>query len=162
MYFCLRPGKQASDLLVEVYDLADAEESTTKLKVKIMLITFFDVRSIVHRELLSQNQVINQQVNKDILLLSERLKRRNLLQGKLWLLHYDNAPAHNILNIRQFLVERNITGQEQPPYSPDLTLCGFFSFLQAQMYHQGDLFWRREGHQKGRNNGDVENPEEFF
>ena len=39
----------------------------SKSKVKVMLITFFDVRRIVHSEFLPQGQTINQQVYKEIL-----------------------------------------------------------------------------------------------
>ena len=58
----------------------------SKSKVKVMLITFFDVRGIVHREFLQQGQTINQQVYREILrclLYSVREKRRELWQGKL-------------------------------------------------------------------------------
>ena len=57
-----------------------------------------------------------------------REKRRELWQDKSWLLHHDNAPAHNALNIRQFLAEKNMAVLEQPPYSPDLAPCDFFLF----------------------------------
>ena len=115
----------------------------SKSKIKVMLITFFDVRSIIHSEFLPQGQTINQQVYKEILQLlfcSVHEKRRELGQDKLWLLHYNNAPAHNALSIRQFLAKKNITVLEQPLYSPDLALCVFFSFPQAQGDHQGDPF----------------------
>ena len=36
-------------------------------KVKVMLIAFFDVRGIVHKEFLPQGQTINQHIYKDIL-----------------------------------------------------------------------------------------------
>ena len=96
-----------------------------------MLITFFDVRGIVHSEFLPQGQTINQQDYKEILRLLLRSvceKRRELWQDKSWLLHHDNAPAHNALSIRQFLAEKNMAVLEQPPYSPDLAPCDFFLF----------------------------------
>ena len=105
--------------------------------------TFFDIRGIVHSEFLPQSQTINQQVYKEILrrlFRSVREKRRELWQDKSWLLHHDNAPAHNALSIRQFLAEKNIAVLEQPLYSPDLALCDFFSFPQAQGDHQVDPF----------------------
>ena len=39
----------------------------SKSKVKVMLITFLDVRGIVHSEFLPRGQTINQQVYKEIL-----------------------------------------------------------------------------------------------
>ena len=103
----------------------------SKSKVKVMLITFFDVRSIVHCEFLLQGQTINQQVYRKILrrlLRSVRGKKRELWQGKLWLLQHDNTPAHNVLSIWQFLAGKNIAVLEQPPYSPDLAPCDLFLF----------------------------------
>ena len=89
-----------------------------KSKIKVMLIVFFDVHGIVHLEFLPQGQTINQNVYKDILrclMRSVREKRRELWETKSWLLHHDNAPAHNALSIRQFLAENNIALLEQPP-----------------------------------------------
>ena len=108
-----------------------------------MLITFFDVRSIVHSEFLPQGQTINQQVYKEILRLllrPVREKRRELWQDKSWLLHHDTAPAHNALSIRQFLAEKNIAVLEQPPYSPDLAPCAFFLFPKLKEIIKGTCF----------------------
>ena len=74
-------------------------------------------------EFLPQRQTVNQHVYKEILwrlLRSVCEKRRELWQDNAWLLHQDNAPAHNALSIRQFLAERNVTMLDHPPYSPDL------------------------------------------
>ena len=118
---------------MEVSDVAEAEESkTVKIKSQSHVdIMFFDVRGIIHSEFLAQGQTIKQQVCKEILQLLHRPmreERRELWLDKSWLLHHDNAPAHNALSIRQFLAEKNITVLEQPPYSPDLAPCGFFLF----------------------------------
>ena len=114
-----------------------------KSKIKVMLIVFFDVHGIVHLEFLSQNQIINQNVYKDILrrlMRSVREKRRELWETKSWLLHRDNAPAHNALRIRQFLAENNIAVLEQPPYSPDLAPCDFFLFPKLKGVIKGTSF----------------------
>ena len=84
----------------------------SRSKIKLMLIAFFDVRGIVHMELLPQGQTVNQHIYKEILwhlLCSVCEKRHELWQDNAWLLHQDNAPAHNALNIRQLLTERNVT-----------------------------------------------------
>ena len=76
-----------------------------------MLIAFFDVRGIVHTEFLPQGQTVNQHVYKDVLrrlIRSVRDKRRELWVNDSWVLHHDNAPAHNALSVRQFLAEKNI------------------------------------------------------
>ena len=115
----------------------------SKSKVKVMLITFFDVRGIVHSEFLPQGQMINQQVYKEILqllLCSVPEKRRELWQDKSWLLHHNNAPAYNALSIQQFLTKKNITVLEQSPYSPDLAPCDFFIFPKLKGIIKGTRF----------------------
>ena len=67
-------------------------------------------------------------------------EKRKLWETKLWLLHHDNAPAHNTLSIWQFLAENNITILEQPPYSPDLTPCDFFLFPKLKGVSKGTHF----------------------
>ena len=65
----------------------------------LMLIAFFDVNGIVHAEFVPQGETINQLVNKNILRRPMRLvrkKRRELWETRSWLLHHDNAPAHNV------------------------------------------------------------------
>ena len=59
---------------------------------------------------------------------SMREKRRKQRETRSWLLHLDNAPAHNAVGIREFLAKNNIAVLEQPPYSPDLAPCDFFLF----------------------------------
>ena len=106
--------------------------SVFKSKIKVMLIAFFHIYGIVHAEFLPQGQTINQHIYKNIsrrLMRSVREKRRELLETRSWLLHHDNAPAHNALRIwEEFLAENNIAVLEQPPYSPDLAPCDFFLF----------------------------------
>ena len=120
-----------------------------------MLIVFFDVHGIVHLEFLPQGQTINQNVYKDILrrlMRSVREKRRELWETKSWLLHHDNAPAHNALSIRQFLAENNIAVLEQPSYSPDLAPCDFFLFPKLRL----------KSHNNSRNEGTTSDPNGIF
>jgi transposase len=35
-------------------------------------------------------------------------------------LHHDNAPAHTVLSVREFLAKKNIPTLPHSPYSPDL------------------------------------------
>jgi transposase len=45
-----------------------------------------------------------------------------------WILHQDNAPAHNALSVRQFLAKKQVLVLHHAPYSPDLAPCDFFLF----------------------------------
>ena len=75
-----------------------------------MLIAFFDVHGIVLVEFLPQGQTIDQLFYKNILrrlMRSVTEKRRKLWETMSWLLHHHNAPAHNVLGIREFLAKNN-------------------------------------------------------
>jgi hypothetical protein len=58
---------------------------------------------------------------------SVRRERPELGSGK-WILHHDNAPAHDALRVREFLDKKSITNMDHPPYSPDLTPWDFWLF----------------------------------
>jgi histone-lysine N-methyltransferase SETMAR len=45
-----------------------------------------------------------------------------------WILHHDNAPAHNVLSVKTFLAKHKIPLLEHPSYSPNLAPCDFFLF----------------------------------
>ena len=114
-----------------------------KSKTNVMLIAFFDVHEIVHAEFLPPGQTINQCIYKNILLRlmrSVREKRRELWETRSWLLHHDNAPAHNALRIVEFLAKNNIATLEQLPYSPDLAPCDFFLFPKLKKVIKGTRF----------------------
>ena len=96
-----------------------------KSKTKVMLIAFFDVHGIVHAEFLPQGQTLNQHFYNGILrrlMRSVRQKRRVLWETRSWLLHDDNAPANNALEIREFLAKNNIAVLKKLPF------CDFFLF----------------------------------
>ena len=42
---------------------------------------------------------------------------------------HDNASAHKCVLVQDFLKEEKVVQLSQPPYSPDLSPCGFFLFL---------------------------------
>ena len=114
-----------------------------KSKTRVMLIAFFDVHGIVHAEFLPQGQTINQNVYKNILrrlMRSVREKRRELRKTRSWLFHHDNAPAHNALEIREFLAKNDIAVLEQPLHSPDLAPCDFFLFPKLREVIKGTRF----------------------
>ena len=99
-------------------------------------------------ELSTQNschkaKTINQHVYKSVLrrlMRNVREKRRELWETRSWLLHHDNAPAHNAVGIREFLAKNSIAVQEQPPYSPDLAPCDFFLFPKLKEVIKGARF----------------------
>jgi len=81
----------------------------------------------------SEGQTVNQVYYKELLTnLHERVRRRRrrrrleMWKNGSWVLHQDNAPEHNALSVKTFLMKRKITMLEHPPYSPDLAPCDFF------------------------------------
>jgi hypothetical protein len=95
--------------------------------MKTMLITFFDIKDIVHFEVIPQGQTVNQAYYLGLLKWLCEAVCRN--RPELWpgdcVFHCDNAPAHKALSFKQFLAKKLITEMEHPPYSPDLVLNDF-------------------------------------
>jgi hypothetical protein len=52
-------------------------------------------------------------------------KKRPELWPTNWILHHDNAQAHKVLSVKQFLAKKLITEMEHSPYSSDLALNDF-------------------------------------
>jgi len=98
-------------------------------RVKTKLLTFFDIRGIVHYEFVPNGQTVNQVFYLDVLARPRekvRQKRPDLFTINSWILHHDNAPAHTALSVREFLATKQIAVLEHPAYSPDLASSDFF------------------------------------
>ncbi|XP_029672795.1 protein GVQW3-like [Formica exsecta] len=72
----------------------------SKSKVKTMLITFFDIRGLVHYEFVPQDRTVNQIFYLGVLKrldVAVKRKQPNLWKERSWIFHHDNAPAHSAL-----------------------------------------------------------------
>ncbi|UYV75591.1 hypothetical protein LAZ67_13000681 [Cordylochernes scorpioides] len=99
----------------------------SKLRIKTMIIVFFDIRGIVHCEFVPQGQTVNSAFYLEVL---RRLKRR-IARVRTDIkhtvkLHHDNATSHTAFMITNFLARSNTSVIPHPPYSPDLAPCDFF------------------------------------
>ena len=69
--------------------------------------------------------------------------RRVLLEfyrtGK-WTLLHDNAPAHSVIRVRQFLAQNMAVVFHHPLYSPDLVPADFFLFPRLKAAIKGARF----------------------
>jgi histone-lysine N-methyltransferase SETMAR len=63
-----------------------------------------------------------------------RRKRPEIWKKDSWILHHDNALAHNALSVKTFLVKHKIPVLEHPPYSPDLAPYDFFYFQRSSLH----------------------------
>ena len=82
-----------------------------------------------------EGQNVNQVYYKEVLTLHELVRRRpEIWKNGSWVLHQDNAPAHNTLPVKMFLTKHKITVLEHPLHSPDLAPCDFFYFQRSSLH----------------------------
>ena len=84
---------------------------------------------MVHVDWGLEGQTVNQVYYKEVLTnLREWVRRRRpeMWKNGSWILHQDNAPAHNALSVKTFLTKHKVTVLKHPPYSPGLAPCNFF------------------------------------
>ena len=115
----------------------------SKSKFKVMMIVFYDIKGIIYINWVPQGQTVNQVYYEEVLTtLCERVKRRRpeMWKNGSWILHQDNAPAHNALSVKTFLAKHKIPVMEHPPYSPDLAPCDFFLFPKVKSALKGTRF----------------------
>jgi hypothetical protein len=76
--------------------------------MKKMLIIFFNIKGIVHFEFIAKGQTVIQAYWMEVLkrLLEDMHKERPGLWPNDWILHHDNAPAHKVLSVKQFLTQK--------------------------------------------------------
>ncbi|XP_025835283.1 uncharacterized protein LOC108742836 [Agrilus planipennis] len=89
-------------------------------------------RAVMHREFLSQGKTVNKEYYLQIMRnLRKAIHRKARICGKTkigFFLHHDDASAHTLLFVREFLVKNNTLIIPQPLYSPDQAPYDFFFF----------------------------------
>jgi hypothetical protein len=93
---------------------------------------FFDSSGIFHVECIPEGATVNKNRYKEILChlhSSVQCKYPELRQRKIWLLLHDSTSAHCSVLVQEELAKQQVTILPHLPYSPDLTLCDFFSSL---------------------------------
>jgi len=74
-----------------------------------------------------------------------RRKRPDLWKSGDWVLHHDNAPAHSLRLIQQFLMKHEVSHLYQPPHNPDRAPCDFWLFPKLKKPLKGKEFEIIEG-----------------
>jgi len=82
----------------------------SKSNFKAMMIVFFDIRGVIYNGWVPEGQTVNQVYSKNVLTtLRERVRRRrpDMWKNASWILHHDNAPAHNALSVKRYLAKKH-------------------------------------------------------
>lgn len=93
---------------------------------------FFDIRMIIHYEVVPNVETVNQVCYLEVLKsLREKVRWKGpeLFTNNVWLLYHNNARAHVVLSVREFLGSKQITVSEHTPYISDLAPKVFFLHL---------------------------------
>ena len=108
----------------------------------LLIIFFFYIQGIVHKEFVPPGQTVNGNYYCEILRRPRenvRCKRPQMWKMGDWLLHHDNVPTHTSLVVREFLTKNNMTTVPHPAYSLHLAPCDFYVFPKMKLQLKG---WR--------------------
>jgi hypothetical protein len=95
--------------------------------MKIRIITSFDIEDTVHFEFIPQGQTVYQVYVETVKRLRETVRRkRPEFWLNDWIPYHNNASAHKVLSVKQFLAQKSITEMEHSPYSPDFAPNDFW------------------------------------
>jgi len=113
----------------------------------VLFVVFFDWKGTVYHEFVPRGQMVNKQLYQEVLSRlrdAVRRKRPELWENQTWMLHHDNAPAHELLLIRSYLAKHQTSVVPHPPYSPDLAPADFFLFPKLKTTLKGHHFQTTE------------------
>jgi histone-lysine N-methyltransferase SETMAR len=135
MVLSVRSGNETSKHAMENISITGTKEGihiTSPSEVSAHL-------GIVEFEFLEQGQTVNHHYYLE-LLTRLFIMRRPELWPDTWILHHDNASAHDTLAVQEFLAKKSILKLDHPPYSPDLALCNFWLFPKLKTTLKGHRF----------------------
>jgi hypothetical protein len=104
-----------------------------------MLEVFYESKNIVYREFIPQGHTVNKTMYRDIprcLWDAIRWKHLELRWAGKWVLHHNNAPAHQSPLVNEYLAQ-DITVLLQLPHSSDLVPANHYPFSQLRELLKG-------------------------
>ncbi|GJQ79089.1 hypothetical protein Trydic_g5345 [Trypoxylus dichotomus] len=110
--------------------LSSKKSRLQKLKVKTVLISFFDKDTIIHHEFVLECQSANMASYNEVLNLTRThwCVHPELYRIGEWELLNNIAPTRCTMQICQFFAQRGLTVLEDPPYSSNLTPANTLHF----------------------------------
>jgi hypothetical protein len=108
-----------------------------------MLICFFDIEDIVHKEFVPPGQTVNGKFCcNDLRRLRQKIQREHPDKWRInsWALPHDNAAVHMYLVVLQFLASMKMTVIPQHLYSLGLAPCEFFLSIKMKLKLMGRSF----------------------
>lgn len=107
--------------------------TNNKIRFFTQLLRLFNSHtSYIMTEWVPRGQTVNRHYYLRVLTIRVRRKRPELWENDSWILHRDNAPAHNALSVKRFLTKYRTSVLQHtlilPPYSPDLAPCDFWLY----------------------------------
>ena len=125
--------------------------------MNVLLTVSFDCNGVKHHEFLLQTRTVNKENFLEAMRRLHRLrkairqKRIELWKTQSWILHHNNASAHTLMLVHEFLGKNKIVIMSQPSYSPDLAPADSFLFPKLKTSMKGKLFTTiKEIHEKSK------------
>ncbi len=110
---------------------------------KLMIVTFFDARSLIYYEYIQRPLTCNQHVFRAVLTCFHQayMRRRpnSSIRGRRFL-HMDNAPPHTAILTRHLIQQLWWTQLPHPPYSLDLVPNDFWLYHRLKKQLRGIWF----------------------
>jgi len=99
-------------------------------RTKQMVLAFFDAKGLVYTKIVPKGTKVNGNYIVKVLstFMKQLKKKRPAMAAGEWFFHWDNAPVHTAVVVRNWLAAREVQVLEHPPYLPDLAPADFFYF----------------------------------
>lgn len=131
IHFFEPESKQQSSVWKHKSSPSPVKAQLSKSAGKVMCIIFFSAQEIILTHMVPEKTTVNgdyySRLLKVNLLAAIRKKRPDLARSG-FILHHDNAPAHESHLVKSAITELVIERLRHPPYSPDLAPCDFWLF----------------------------------